>query len=472
MTRDHKTELLLAGLLHDKILFIEVASRFNGKVFELEDYNRFFEYLKLFYKQFKKNPTRAEFEIFVDRRVLSEFVFLDDVFYNPEISSDVLRKKLYDNYQKMQTLEFVEELEQKIDTGKMDIQETFSGMKQVVLKTSQPDTSYLEINVDNAVKLYENARDYRMDSTSPFIFKQISRIAGGGIANRELGIFIAPPNRGKTNYLINELYNGLVLREKVLMLSMENEPDSINSRLSNRILLMSKHEQRINQDFCKAWIEKFYHWVTVPTIMYRAPNTFTVSEFDLWLEEYELKHGIRFDRIIVDYMNKFKKGKTAEKVNDWDAVRFMTDELRAIAIARNTKIITAGQTNRGGLYDKEGSENSEVNESHIAGGFGQFETADIVLAFSETQNEKQRGVGRVSILKMREAGGRGRGFVVNVCPWIGLITDSPDDILPLDKRKLLENPDTAFGELKGLETKPPDANRKKAKSMFPQTGAQ
>ena len=40
--RDGRVEILLAGLIHDKILFIEIVSRFDDRLFAFDEYNLFF----------------------------------------------------------------------------------------------------------------------------------------------------------------------------------------------------------------------------------------------------------------------------------------------------------------------------------------------------------------------------------------------------------------------------------------------
>lgn len=452
--RDGRVEILLAGLIHDKILFIEIVSRFDDRLFALDEYNLFFSWLKKFFAEFRRSPNLAEFSVFVDKKDLAKFDFLRDVFDDPKVQSDVLRRQLYDRYQSIQTLDFIESVEQKMESNSLSIKDTFQEMKKVVLRTSQPDKSYIDLTSAVAANTYESSRDFRVENTTPLAFKEISAIAQGGIAESETLIFVAPPNRGKTTYLINELFQGCMNGEKCLFLSMENEADTVLARLYTRILLMTKQQQRVDSDLCKKAVSKFFRMVPTPVIMYKPADTFSIPDLDLWLEEYELMTGIRFQRVIVDYMNKFKKAKASKGSDEWVDVRKLSDDFRALGIARKLKMITAAQTNRSGIMNREGIQTESVHEGMIAGGFGQFETADIVLAYSETPTDRQRGGGRVGILKMRESGGRGREFVVSMAPWIGLITDDAKSLFPPIKLEAaLYNPDRAYGELPGLEVK-------------------
>lgn len=457
INRDPRVELLLGAIVQDKILFVEVMSRFSGRLFGRDEYDEMLAKMRTFYEEYRRPPVKSEFKVYCGK--VADDWPLEDIFLDTGLIGEVPRKKLYEIYQARETLKMIEDIENKIDGGKLDVRDIFLTMKQVVIKTSEPDRTYTEINRDNIVNEYELAKNYRVENTSALAFKNITRLSQGGIASRELLIFVAPPNRGKTTYLINEAYQGLLQGEKVLILSMENEKESIDGRLADRILLMPRHEQRVKEPFCKDWVRKFFCMVKPLDVMYKPAGTFTVQDLDLWLEEYEIKHGEKFDRVIVDYMDKMKKLKAFKNSDDWEDIRRIADDLRAVAIARNLKIITAAQTNRSGIVSKEGSATETVHEGMISGAFGKFETADIVLAYSETLAEKKRGTGRVGVLKVRETGGRGREVVVNMAPWIGLITDCAEEILPPDRRFLLENPDMKYGDLKGIEVKPPRMKR-------------
>lgn len=460
VNRDSRSEMMLGGLLANHALFVEVVGRFEGRVFSREEYDSVFGLMRRYYKEFNRIPTAIDLSMLADRIDLDRLPPFGEFLADPEISAEVLRHSFYSLYQRSTVLQFVEDIEGRIEQKKMDVKEVFAAMKDVVVKSSEPDRTYIELSSKNIVAEYWGARDWRTEGASPLIFKGISKLAAGGISKRELLIFVAPPNRGKTTYLINEFYQGLLNGERVLMLSMENEKESIISRLADRILLMPRFEQRFSSDLCERWVERFFRCVPEPVIMYKAAGTYSVSDLDLWLEEYELKYGKRFDRVIVDYIDKFKKPKSGKSSDEWeDPMRRLSDDLRAVAIARDLRIITAAQTNRSGIVNREGTQTETVHEGMIGGAFSKFETADIVLAYSETPGEKQRGTGRVGVLKMRESGGRGREFVVTMAPWLGLITDTPNDLLPPDKQKLFDSPDRGFGELKGLAVKSPEVKK-------------
>ena len=94
--------------------------------------------------------------------------------------------------------------------------------------------------------------------------------------------------------------------------------------------------------------------------MFRPANSFTIAELDIWLDEYENKLGEKIDRVVVDYLNKFKKVKGSRTESDWDSERRLTDDLRALMIVKGKRGVTAAQTNRYGIFNKEGTATETV----------------------------------------------------------------------------------------------------------------
>jgi len=457
-------ELLLKSIVHDDSVFVEIVHRLKGDLFAHESYNLFLQQLRKFYSAQHKKPTFDEFRLFVDVAVWDKLIFCKSLFDSPaNLSTELVKKKLYGCYQERETQLFLEQTEGKLTRNTLDVKDLYAEMRDIVRRTSEPDTSYIELNKENIRTEYIEARDFRLLGTGPFCFKQLNKITGG-IAKKELAIYIAPSNRGKTVFLLNDLYTSLLNEEKTLFLSMENEPPSLKSRLCDRILLMNKAEQRTHEDFCVKHLRKFFGFPSVqsPTFIYRSPNTFSVEELSIWLDEYEYRNDLRFDRVIVDYIGKFKKPQ-GKNLQLFDQERLLTDELRALAISRDIRIVTAAQTNRGGIKTKDGVTKT-IDETNLQGGFGQFETADIVLGYSETAEEKESGGGRVKILKMREGGGRGVEIIVKMAPWLGLITDSPESLIPPHNMYVLNNPDKRYGQLAGLtaQSTPPSTQNVQA----------
>ena len=440
-------------------------TKIEKRIFEQDDYDTFMGHLRQYYERYKKLPTMDELRMFMGFKTFTTYVFGAEVFMRkPEVDLALIRNQFYEAYQTQQTMLLVDNINNRIEDKTLDVKELQGEMRNLVKITMPAEADYTSITPENYMAEYLRARDFRTTGISPLCFKNINRVTGGGIGVREILILIAPPSRGKTTYLVNELYTGLMNDEKVLYLSMENQKETIISRLSNRLLLMTKDKQRADEPYCAKFLKKFWTSVKEPVIMYRAAGSFTVDDLEMFIEDHYLRTGDHFDRIIVDYLNKFKRVKADRNSQGFDDERKLTDDFRAMIIRQNSRGITAAQTNRSGIVNREGTATESTHEGMIQGGFGQYETADMVLGYSETPNEQQRGEGRVTNLKTREDGGRGREFVVTMAPWIGLITDDVTTVIPSYLHEgMLKNPYRNEGIRTGLNATSETVKKKRIK---------
>tara|TARA_R100001440_G_scaffold66889_1_gene88056 strand:- start:561 stop:1289 length:729 start_codon:yes stop_codon:yes gene_type:complete len=105
------------------------------------------------------------------------------------------------------------------------------------------------------------------------------------------------------------------------------------------------------------------------------------------------KKGIYPDLILVDYADLLRPiSSSAEKRHELENIY---EELRAIAQENDCSVVTASQTNRGGL-------NAEViTMESISEAFNKCFVADFIFSLSRTPNDKQANKGRIFVAKNR-----------------------------------------------------------------------
>ena len=106
-----------------------------------------------------------------------------------------------------------------------------------------------------------------------------------------------------------------------------------------------------------------------------------------------LKRGIKPDVVIVDYADLLRPRRvSSEKRHELENIY---EELRAIAQKYECCVLTASQTNRGGL-------NAEViTMESISEAFNKCFVADFIYSLSRTPTDKQSNKGRIFIAKNR-----------------------------------------------------------------------
>jgi hypothetical protein len=82
--------------------------------------------------------------------------------------------------------------------------------------------------------------------------------------------------------------------------------------------------------------------------------------------------------------------------------KYVSEELRNLAMELNTVFVTAAQLNRGAV------EEIEFDHSHISGGLSKIQTADNVFGIFTSRAMRERGRYQLQLMKTRNSGGVGQ----------------------------------------------------------------
>jgi hypothetical protein len=122
----------------------------------------------------------------------------------------------------------------------------------------------------------------------------------------------------------------------------------------------------------------------------------------VYLKNYQIERQKRPDVLIIDYLDLvFPNNK---KINPSDLFvkdKFVTEEMRGLAVEGKMICITASQLNRSATQEQE------HDHSMIAGGISKIQTADNVISIFASAAMKERGQYQVQFLKTRSSSGVG-----------------------------------------------------------------
>ena len=106
--------------------------------------------------------------------------------------------------------------------------------------------------------------------------------------------------------------------------------------------------------------------------------------------------------LLVDYLDLMMPN--SRKVSPSDLFvkdKFVSEELRNLAMEMNIVFVTAAQLNRGAV------EEIEFDHSHIAGGLSKIQTADNVFGIFTSRAMRERGRYQIQLMKTRSSSGVG-----------------------------------------------------------------
>jgi len=140
-------------------------------------------------------------------------------------------------------------------------------------------------------------------------------------------------------------------------------------------------------------------------------NGVTSNDIQAFLREYEIQSGVQVDAVIIDYLDLMMP--VSNKVNPGDLFikdKYVSEELRNLAVEKNLLMVTASQLNRGAV------EEIEFDHHHIAGGISKIQTADNVVGIFTSNAMRERGRYQLQFMKTRSSSGVGTKIDLKFVP--------------------------------------------------------
>jgi replicative DNA helicase len=155
------------------------------------------------------------------------------------------------------------------------------------------------------------------------------------------------------------------------------------------------------------------------------PSGKTANDIRSYIKEYEIKSGKKVDVLLIDYLDLLMPASmkvSAENLFIKD--KYVSEELRNLAMELQCVFVTAAQLNRGAV------EEIEFDHSHISGGLSKIQTADNVFGIFTSRAMRERGRYQLQLMKTRNSSGVGQkidlGFDVDTLRIIDCDDDDDD----------------------------------------------
>ena len=152
------------------------------------------------------------------------------------------------------------------------------------------------------------------------------------------------------------------------------------------------------------------------------PSGKTTNDIRSYLKEFEIKTGKKVDVLLVDYLDLLMPiGKKISAENLFIKDKYVSEELRNLAMEKKCVFVTAAQLNRGAV------EEVEFDHSHISGGLSKIQTADNVFGIFTSRAMRERGRYQLQLMKTRSSSGVGQKIDLEFNIETLKITDLPED---------------------------------------------
>jgi archaellum biogenesis ATPase FlaH len=223
----------------------------------------------------------------------------------------------------------------------------------------------------------------------------------GGFNRGELNIWAGGSGAGKSLFLANLGVNYALAGYNVIYLTLELSEELVSMRVDAMVTGIPTREIFKNIDDVEMKVKMIGKKSGQFQVKY-MPSGKTANDIRAYLKEYEIKMGRKVDVLLVDYMDllmPLSKKISAENLFVKD--KYVSEELRNLAVEKNCVFVTAAQLNRGAV------EEVEFDHSHISGGLSKIQTADNVFGIFTSRAMRERGRYQIQLMKTRSSSGVG-----------------------------------------------------------------
>ena len=247
----------------------------------------------------------------------------------------------------------------------------------------------------------------------------------GGFNRGELNIFAGGSGAGKSLFLANLGVNWALNGMNFCYLTFELSEALVAMRVDSMFTDIPTKEIFKDLDGVEMKVKLIGKKAGAFQVKY-MPSGKNANDIRSYLKEYEIKTGRKIDVLLVDYLDLMMP--MSRKVSPSDLFikdKFVSEELRNLAMELGCVFVTAAQLNRGAV------EEIEFDHSHISGGLSKIQTADNVIGIFTSRAMRERGRYQIQLMKTRSSSG------------VGAKIDLEFDIDSLRIRDLEEDDDTS-----------------------------
>jgi KaiC/GvpD/RAD55 family RecA-like ATPase len=221
----------------------------------------------------------------------------------------------------------------------------------------------------------------------------------GGFNRGELNIFAGGSGSGKSLFLANMGVNWALAGLNVLYLTFELSENLVSMRIDSMITDIPTRDIFKSIDDVEMKVRIIGKKSGSIQVKY-MPTGKNANDIRSYIKEYEIKTGKKLDVILVDYldlMHPIAAKVSAENLFVKD--KYVSEELRNLAMELSTIFVTASQLNRASV------EEIEFDHSHISGGISKINTADNLIGIFTSRAMRERGRYQLQLMKTRSSSG-------------------------------------------------------------------
>lgn len=258
----------------------------------------------------------------------------------------------------------------------------------------------LDQDEDYGTELTEGIKDVLSEEfrqTIPTGIKVLDEVTGGGLGKSEIGLILSPSGVGKSTILTKIANTAYELGKNVLQIIFEDTEKDIKRKhytIWSGVPLSDINE---NRGLVEEKVNKKIETLKEGRLVIRrfSQDDTTMEDIKNWIKKYEKRFGIKFDIVILDYLDCLEPSiKTTDRN---EAELSIIKGFLSLAADKNVPGWTAVQSNR------QGFDNEIIDATHQGGSIKRYQKSHLFMSIAKTPEMKESHLANIRILKARFA---------------------------------------------------------------------
>jgi len=392
-------KLFFAVILRNKQLFFEFSEQIDVGMFKDVVFSNLFILVRKFTAKYKRIPDLDSLQLLLDRlpdaerehNIVKYREALKDISeHKADVDIEVFTDQLTKAVLNYEMEKFI--LRTADQVGEINFEDVMGNLRGIMTKNVPKN---LGVDITEVPRMINFIRHDVTEKISTGI-NGLDRVLYGGFGTNEITIVMAPPGKGKSFFLLNMMYNGMLGGDNVLYITLELSEKAVAKRLYSRIGYASRKDLLDEKIITKS-ANKFFNLSKARgRIIYHPSRALTVEGIENLIDQYKFYFDFTPSLLVVYYLDLLAPRQMDYRMELRQKLRNITDDLRSIALRRNIAVLTATQANRASLAKPK------MTEANISESFGKVEVADTIIALSQTEEEKTQKRARLVMLKNRD----------------------------------------------------------------------
>ncbi len=228
----------------------------------------------------------------------------------------------------------------------------------------------------------------------------VDRLLLGGLETSALAVVLGQPGVGKSQFLIQVAAEAVFESIDVAYISLELRAATCKRRLYANLCNLTYSEMSERPQVVADRLEHLRPHLGRFEVAYFAPQVTTVADVARWLKER--RRESRFDpRVLLFDMGDHFVSKVNTEKNSYEDVRIIYDHMRNLAVERGGWAWTASHVKSGNVGKKRVTSDQAADSAHKG------RKADLMIAVTQTADDKAAGQLRYALPKRREDSDQG-----------------------------------------------------------------